>query len=474
MQSKYDLVVVGSGVNGMVCALLAAQRGMSVLLLEGQNSLGGGVRTRSLTLEGFHHDVCSAVHPFGRSSPVLRGLNLEDEGLEWVDPVAPVAHPMLGEEAVLLYQDLGRTAAELGPRGGAAYRSLMNVLLGCWETLEEQLLAPALRPPAPRTLLPLAAFGPLAAAPASWLGRLMGRRGAALWSGLAAHSLLPMESLGSSAVACVLGLLAHKVGWPIPRGGASAIALALEKKLRAAGVEIRLNSWCTSAADLPPARAVVFDLTAGQLSTLLGPRLAPSRRRSLSRYQLGPGIFKADYALSEPVPWSDPRVAEAGTIHIGGELQAIARSERAVWQGRVSHEPFLLAVQPTLFDPTRAPEGKHTFWVYLHTPNGWQGDATEILENQMERFAPGFKEVVLKRNVMNVADFQDYNPNYVGGDILGGANTLYQVVARPFLSPDPYHLGGNMFCCSASVPPGGGIHGMGGFHALQSVVKRLF
>ncbi len=473
MQSKYDLVVVGSGVNGMVCALLAAQRGLSVLLTEGQASLGGGVRTRSLTLEGFRHDVCSAVHPFGRCSPVLRGLNLEAEGLEWIDPPAPVAHPMLGEDAVMLYRDLARTASEIGSMGGVVYRSLMTVLQNCWDILEEPLLGPALRPPAPKTLLPLAVFGPMAAAPASWLGPLMGRRGAALWAGLAAHSLLPMESPGSSAVACVLGLLAHKVGWPLPRGGASAIAQALEKKLRTAGVEIKLDSWCTSVVDLPPARAVVFDLTAAQLSSLLGPRLVTGRRKSLNRYRLGPGIFKADYALREPVPWSDPRVAEAGTIHIGGDLQAIACSERAVWQGRVSQEPFLLAVQPTLFDPTRAPEGKHTFWVYLHTPNGWQGDATEILEHQMERFAPGFKEIVLRRSVMNVADFQEYNPNYVGGDILGGANTLYQVVARPFLSPDPYHLGGNMFCCSASVPPGGGVHGMGGFHAFQSVLKHL-
>jgi phytoene dehydrogenase-like protein len=469
----YDLTVVGSGVNGMVCALLAAQRGLRVLLVEAYHSLGGGVRTEELTLPGFQHDVCSAVHPFGRCSPILRELGLENEGLEWVDPSVPLAHPLLGEEAVLLHSDIEETALELG-RPGKVYATVMKSLTDAWPILEHQLLGPALRIPKPSMLWPLTKFGPAALAPASVLGRAFGRRGAALWAGLAAHSLLPMESLSSSAIACVLGLLAHRVGWPLPRGGSVKIAEALEQKLRRAGVEVALEQKVSRLSELPSSRAVVLDLSAKQVLEVMGPLLQPSVRRQLERFRLGPGVFKVDYALSEPVPWSDPRVKLAGTVHVGGTLDTISRSERAVWQGKISEDPFLLAVQPSLFDPSRAPDGKHVFWVYLHTPNGWTGDCLDVLEAQMERYAPGFRQVVLKRAVKSANDYAAYNPNYVGGDILGGANTLWQVVARPLLSLDPYYLGSNVFCCSASVPPGGGVHGMGGYHAFHSLGRRIF
>ena len=457
----------------MVCALLAAQQGLRVLLMEGYHSLGGGVRTEELTLPGFHHDVCSAVHPFGKCSPILRTLDLEGEGLEWIEPTVGLAHPLLDQEAVLLHREIKRTADELG-RAGKVYSLLMNSLVDAWDTLENQLLGPALKFPEPGMLWPLTKFGPPALAPASLLGPLFGKRGAALWAGLAGHSLLPMESLSSSAVACVLGLLAHKVGWPLPRGGSAQISVALEKKLRAAGVEIVLETPVQSLRDVPPSRSVVLDLSAKQILRVLGPLLSHRVRTQLEKYKLGPGVFKVDYALSDPVPWQDPRVALAGTVHVGGTLATISRSERAVWQSQISEEPFLLGVQPSLFDRTRAPEGKHVFWVYLHTPNGWTGDCLEVLENQMERYAPGFRETVLKRAVRKAGDYEAYNPNYVGGDILGGANTLKQVVARPFLALDPYHLGGNLFCCSASVPPGGGVHGMGGYHAFRSLGKRVF
>ena len=472
-RTEYDLVVVGSGVNGMVCALLAAQQGLRVLLIEGYRTLGGGVRTEELTLPGFLHDVCSAVHPFGRCSPILRDLKLEEEGLEWVDPAVPLAHPLLEQEAVLLHRDIARTAEELG-RAGKVYSLLMNSLVDAWDTLEDQLLGPALKIPELRMLWPLTRFGPAALAPASWLGPMFGKRGSALWAGLAGHSLLPMESLSSSAVACVLGLLAHKVGWPLPRGGSQQIARALEKKLRAAGVEIRLQHTITSLRDVPSARAVVFDLSAKQILNVLGPLLNPWVRAQLEKYRLGPGVFKVDYALSDPVPWKDPRVALAGTVHIGGLLSTISRSERAVWRGGISEEPFLLGVQPSLFDPERAPEGKHVYWVYLHTPNEWSDDCLPVLEKQMERYAPGFQEVLLERAVRTASDYEAYNPNYIGGDILGGANTLRQVVARPFPAKDPYHLGGNLFCCSASVPPGGGVHGMGGYHTFRSLGRKVF
>ena len=470
---EYDLAVVGSGINGMVCALLAAQQGLRVLLVESYRSLGGGVRTEELTLPGFRHDVCSAVHPFGRCSPILRELELEKEGLEWIDPTVPLAHPLLGEEAVLLHRDIDQTALELG-RPGKLYSAVMKNLVEVWPVLENQLLGPALSLPDPALLWPLVRFGPAALAPASLLGRVFGRRGQALWSGLAGHSLLPMESLSSSAVACVLGLLAHRVGWPFPRGGSVKIAEALEAKLRRIGVDVATNQKVSRLNELPPSRAVVLDLSAKQVLQVMGPLLKPGVRAQLERFHLGPGVFKVDYALSDPVPWSDPRVNLAGTVHIGGTLGDIAVSERAVWQGRVSDRPFLLAVQPTVFDPTRAPAGKHVLWVYLHTPNGWRGDCLDVLENQLDRFAPGFREVVLKRSVMGAAEFTAYNPNYIGGDILGGANTLWQVVARPTWSLDPYHLGANVFCCSASVPPGGGVHGMGGYHAFRSLGRKVF
>ncbi len=457
----------------MVCALLGAERGLSVTLIEGHDSLGGGVRTKELTLPGFRHDVCSAIHPFGRCSPILRSLDLESEGLQWVESEVPLAHPLIGEDAVLLYRSVERTALELGPLG-RVYRPLMNRMVADWESLESQLLGPALRVPSLEALLPLARFGPLAVSPASWLGRLFGRRGSALWAGLAAHSLLPMEGLSSSAVACVLALLAHKVGWPFPRGGASAVSEALERKLIKAGVEIQLGQKIGSVGELPRSRAIVLDLSARQIESVVGPLLPNGVRQSLSRYTLGPGIFKADYALSGPVPWLDSRVAKAATVHIGGTLDEISHSERAIWKGEVSASPFMLATQPTLFDATRAPQGQHVFWVYLHTPNGWDGDASDLIEAQMERYAPGFCDLVLERRTHSARQFEAYNPNYVGGDILGGANTLKQVVARPRLALDPYHLGSNMFCCSASVPPGGGVHGMGGFHAFESLWKRCF
>jgi phytoene dehydrogenase-like protein len=470
---EYDLTVVGSGVNGMVCALLAARRGLRVLLVEAYRSLGGGVRTEELTLPGFQHDVCSAVHPFGKCSPVLREIGLESEGLEWIDPPVPLAHPLLGEDAVLLHGDIETTARELG-RSGKVYSTVMKSLTAAWPELEAQLLGPALKMPSPSILWPLTKFGSAALAPASVLGRVFGRRGGALWAGLAGHSLLPMESLSSSAVACVLGLLAHRVGWPLPKGGSARIADALERKLHRAGVEIVTEQKVSRISQLPPSKAVVLDLSAKQVLSVMGPLLEPSVRTQLERFRLGPGVFKVDYALSEPVPWSDPRVSLAGTVHVGGTLDEIARSERAIWRGGVSENPFLLAVQPTLFDTSRAPKEQHVLWVYLHTPNGWTGDCLDVLETQLERYAPGFREVVLERAVKGPSEYASYNPNYVGGDILGGANTLWQVLARPVLSTDPYYLGGHVFCCSASVPPGGGVHGMGGYHAFQSLGRRIF
>ncbi len=474
MNKRYDVVVVGSGVNGMVAASLCREQGLEVLLLEARPTLGGGVRTEELTLPGFRHDTCSAVHPFGRSSPVLKGMGLERYGLEWIDPPAPAGHPLPGQPAVMLYRDLSRTAESIGGKGGQRYRSVMGALCSDWPHLEDALLGSPLRPAAPALLPRLARFGGLALTSASLLGQRFGQRGGALWAGLAGHSLLPMSALSSSAVACVLGVQAHLAGWPLPRGGSASIAGALEARLREQGVEIECSRKITSLQQLPPHRAAILDLSARPLLRLLGPLLDPLRRAALGRYRLGPGLFKLDYALSAPMPWADPLLAQAGTIHLGGDLADISRSEALIWQGRVGEQPYMLGVQPSLFDPTRAPQGQHTFWVYLHTPNGWSGDATDLVERQLERYAPGFRDLVLGRHAMGNADFERDNPNYVGGDILGGANTLWQVAARPFPSPDPYYLGGGAFCCSASVPPGGGVHGMGGYHAARSALRRLF
>jgi phytoene dehydrogenase-like protein len=470
---SYDVVVVGSGVNGMVAASLCRERGLEVLLLEARETLGGGVRTAELTVPGFRHDVCSAVHPFGRSSPVLARMDLEAQGLEWIDPDVPLAHP-LPEGAVLLHRDIELTAGSIGGSEGERYARIMRTLASDWPHLRDQLLGPPLRLPEPAVLPRLARFGSLALTSASVLGRLLGRRGGALWAGLAAHSLLPMSKLSSSAVACVLGLNAHLVGWPMPRGGAGAIAEALERRLREQGVEIATCQKVESLSGLPQHRALILDLSAKPILRLLGPMLPPGRRAALASYRLGPGIFKLDYALSAPMPWKDPSLARAGTVHLGGTLSEIARSEAEVWAGRVCQRPFLLAVQPSLFDPRRAPPGKHTFWVYIHVPNGWKGDARPLIESELERNAPGFRDLVLGSRSLSPADFESDNPNYVGGDILGGDNSLGQILKRPFLSPDPYYLGGKTFCCSASVPPGGGIHGMGGYHAVASVLRRLF
>ncbi len=458
----------------MVAASLLRERGLEVLLLEAGPTLGGGVRTKELTLPGYRHDVCSAVHPFGRSSPVLQSMDLSAHGLSWIDPEVPLAHPMIGAPAVILHRDTEQTALAIGPKGGDRYRCLMDRLCSLWPKVQDQLLGPPLRLPSVDRWLPLAQFGAVALTSASMLSRWLGPRGGALWSGLCGHSLLPMSAPASSAVAAVLGSQAHRVGWPFPRGGAEAISKALEAKLRSQGVEIQVNRHVGSLADLPKHKAVIFDLSARPLLELLGPALSSTRRRALGKFRLGPGVFKIDYALSGPVPWSDPDVKKAGTVHLGATTEEIAESENLVWQGKLGPRPFLLGVQPSLFDNTRAPEDRHTFWVYAHVPNGWTGDAVPLIENQIERFAPGFRDLVLGKHVLGTNDFAAYNTNYVGGDILGGANTLWQVLKRPFLSPDPYYLGDGYFCCSASVPPGGGIHGMGGFHAAASALKRFF
>lgn len=466
MSPDLDAVVVGSGPNGLAAAITLAREGYSVRLYEAADTIGGGMRTAEITLAGFHHDLHSAIHPFGLASPIFSSLPLEEHGLRWVHPEVPLAHPFRDRPAALLHRSLEQTCAEL-EKAGPRYRRYFEPAIDLWPRAAADLLGPVLRlPSAP---LAVTRIGLRALPPASWVGAWLGdERAAGLLAGLAGHSLLPMEALGSSAVAVVLGLLAHRVGWPMPAGGCQSLARALGRVFESLQGEIVLGELVTRLEQLPRSRVLLLDLGPEQVQ-----RLLPHTRGLFRSFRRGPGIFKVDYALDGPVPWRDPACLKAGTVHLGGTLSEISRSEKAVWQGRAPQFPFLLVAQQSLFDPARAPEGKHTLWVYGHVPNGWDGDLTESITAQIESFAPGFRDLILKQVSCSPAAFEKQNPNYVGGDILGGANHLWQVVARPRLALDPYFLGGSNFICSASTPPGGGVHGMCGYHAARSAIRRV-
>jgi phytoene dehydrogenase-like protein len=471
---SYDAVVVGSGPNGLAAAIRLAQEGLGVLVLEANDTLGGGARSAELTLPGFVHDVCSAVHPLGIGSPFFRQLPLDKYGLHWVHPEFPLAHPLDDGTAAVLQRSVGDTAAALG-RDGQAYQRLMTPLVSHWETLAAEVLQPALH--WPRHPFQFGRFGWQALRPASalamgWFGDEPAR---ALFGGLAAHSFLPLEQRASAAFGLVLGLLGHAVGWPLPRGGSQQLADALAAHLRSLGGEIATNVRVESLDQLPLARATLFDLTPLQLCLIAENKLPASYYRRLGTYRYGPGVFRLDYALAGPIPWRAEACRHAGTIHLGGTLTEIAASERAIAEGRPAERPFVLVVQPSLFDPARAPAGKHTAWAYCHVPNGSSSDMTERMEKQLERFAPGFRERILARHAMDCAALESRNANLVGGDINGGAADLWQLLARPVFSPTPYRLPvPGLYLCSSSTPPGGGVHGMCGFHAAEAAIRDCF
>ena len=468
--SEHDAVVIGSGPNGLAAAIELARAGRSVLVREAAESVGGGLRSGELTLPGFVHDLCSAVHPLAAASPFFRTLSLSEHGLEWIEPPAPLAHPLEGDEAAMLLRSVDETAERLGP-DAARYRALFGPLDASWAELEPALLGPMVR--LPRHPLALARFGLSGLQPASSFARRRFRSESAraLFAGLAAHSILSLESIGSTSFGLVLGTTGHAVGWPLPRGGSQRIADALASYLRSLGGEIRTGAPVESLGELS-APTVLCDVTPRQFLRLAGDRLPPRYRRRLERFRYGPGVFKLDWALSEPIPWTAPGCARAGTVHLGGTLEEIAASERAPARGETSERPFVLLAQPTLFDTSRAPEGKHIGWAYCHVPNGSTVDMTETIERQVERFAPGFRECVLARSVSAPADLERRNPNLVGGDIGGGSNELRQLVARPVLRPVPYAtpLDG-IYLCSASTPPGGGVHGMCGYLAACAALR---
>ncbi|HUF30575.1 MAG TPA: NAD(P)/FAD-dependent oxidoreductase [Gemmatimonadaceae bacterium] len=469
-RARYDAVIVGSGPNGLAAAITLALAGRSVLVREGASAIGGGLRSMALTLPGAVHDVCSAVHPLAIGSPFFRTLPLPEFGLEWVHAGVPLAHPFDDTPAAVLARDVDETAAGFGTDADA-YRALVGPLLSDWPVLAPAILQP-LR--IPRHPLVMARFGMSALRAAAPLVRSRfhtpGARG--LLAGLAAHSMLPLGRIPTMAIALVLAVAGHAEGWPFPRGGAQRLAEALAAYLRSKGGEIITGAPVASLAELEPARAVLLDVTPAQLVRIAGDALPSRARRALLRYRYGPGVCKVDWLIEGPIPWSDTRCARAGTVHLGGTLDEIVVAEDAPWRGEHAERPFVLLTQPSVFDPSRAPNGRQAVWAYCHTPHGSTTDVHARIEAQVERFAPGFRDRVVARHVMTAGELEAHNPNLVGGDVGGGANTLLQLFRRPTSAWHPYRTAiPHVYLCSASTPPGGGVHGMCGHHAALAVLR---
>jgi len=466
-------VVVGSGPNGLAAAITLAEAGWQVRVLEAQATLGGGARSMELTLPGFLHDHCSAIHPLGIGSPFFRDLPLHVYGLEWMHSKYPLAHPLDDGTAAVLHRSIEQTEAGL-KEDGLAYGHLMRPLVAQWEALANEFLQPLLHV-SYRPLL-MARFGLLALRSAAGLATRCFRKepARALFAGLAAHSMLPLEAPASAAIGLVLGIFGHAVGWPLPRGGAMRISEALAEHLRALGGTIETGREVTSLDDLPKTDAVFLDTSVWQAAELAKEKISPRLHRKLTGFPHGPSIFKIDYALDRPIPWKAPECGDAATVHLGGTLAEIALAEREVAEGRVPTAPFVLLVQPTIADPTRAPAGQHTAWTYCHIPRASDADMTGAIEAQIERFAPGFSRSILARHISRPSALQSANANLDGGDISGGANDLWHILARPSFSTNPYRLGRtHLYLCSSSTPPGGGVHGMCGYHAARQALSIL-
>lgn len=467
---SYDAVIIGSGPNGLAAAITLAQAGARVLVVEAKATPGGGMRTLEVTLPGFRHDICAAIHPLGKASPFFRNLPLADYGLTWIAPPTALAHPLDDGSAVAVTTSLDATAAELGV-DAPAWQWLFQQLVERWEDALDELLAPL---HIPRHPLLLARYALPLAAPATLLARMLfrGERARAVFAGMAGHSVLPLERSPTAAFGLLLTLLAQTIGWPVAQGGSQAIADALVRYAQALGVDLVCGWEVTSLAELPSARAYLFDTAPKGVLRIVGDRLPPGYRRQLERFRYNPGVFKVDWALDGPIPWTAAACHHAATVHVGGTLDEIAASERAVWRGEHPVRPFVLLAQQSLFDPTRAPAGRQVAWAYCHVPNNSTVDMTAAIEAQVERFAPGFRDRILARATRHAAAMEMYNANYVGGDINGGVQDLFQHFTRPSVSVTPYRTPvKGIYLCSSSTPPGGGVHGMCGYYAAQSVLR---
>ncbi|HMH23335.1 MAG TPA: NAD(P)/FAD-dependent oxidoreductase [Puia sp.] len=471
-RTEFDAVVVGSGPNGLAAAIRLQQEGLSVLLLEAKDSIGGGLRSAELTLPGYMHDICSAIHPLAAGSPFFSTLALEEHGLEYIYPGIAAAHPFDGRQAAVLIGSVEETARLLG-KDEQAYLELMGPLVKDWPAIAADVLGPLHFPSHP---LLMAKFGLKALSAAGYLARRFHTKELrGLWAGMAAHAILPLSKLSTSAIALVLLIAGHRKGWPLPRGGSVSIANALASCFVSVGGKIETGVNVRSLADLPSSKAVLLDLTPRQLLQLGGHNWSPLYKRQLERYRYGPGVFKIDWALDGQIPFSAGRCRLTGTVHIGNTLEEIAEAELITSKGGHPDKPFVLLAQQSISDPSRAPAGKHTAWAYCHVPNGSGRDMTAAIERQVERFAPGFRDLILARHVMNTAQLEEYNANYIGGDINGGMIDIRQLFTRPALRWSPYRTStAGIYICSSSSPPGGGVHGMCGYHAAQRALKDIF
>jgi phytoene dehydrogenase-like protein len=468
----YDAIVIGSGPNGLAAAITMQKAGLSVLLVEAKSTIGGGMRTAELTLPGFHHDICSAIHPLAIDSPFFKTLPLQEHGLEFIHPPIAAAHPFDDGTAASLQHSVTETAQSLG-EDERAYRHLFKPLVKDWPRIAADVLGPLQVPDRP---FAFAHFGLHALTSATHLAkRFQTKKAKGLWAGMAAHSLQPLSNLATSAFGLVLMAAGHTGGWPMAKGGSQSIANALASYFVSLGGRIETNVLVRSLTQLPSAHCVLFDVTPRHLLGIAGHKFSQVYKWQLERYRYGMGVFKIDWALDGPIPFTAPVCRKAGTIHLGNTLEEIANSERATAKGVPVEKPFVLLAQQSLFDTSRAPQGKHTAWAYCHVPHGSTVDMTEKIERQVERFAPGFRERVLARHTMNTAQMEDHNPNYIGGDINGGAIDIGQLFTRPALRFSPYKTSAKgLYICSSSTPPGGGVHGMCGYRAAQKALKDVF
>ncbi len=469
---SYDAVIIGSGPNGLAAGITLAQAGKRAVLFEAKGEIGGGMRSAELTLPGFVHDVCSAIHPLAMASPFFAKLRLENFGLDWIEPELPVVHPMPDGTAIALHRDLQTTANGLG-EDGPRYLRLIEPFVKRANTLLPQLLNQPLRI---KPLPVVNRFAIKSFASAESLARKVfsGEAGRGMFAGMAAHSVRPLSERMTAAVGLLFCITAHASGWPLPRGGSRSIAMAMRGMFESLGGEVVTDHPVSNLSSLPPAEAIFFDLAPSAASRIAGDQLPSRYRKKLERFQHGPGVFKIDWALDGPIPWKSSDAMRAGTVHLGGELEEIAAAEAAVWAGQIPERPFVLVAQQSLFDPMRAPEGKQTGWAYCHVPRGCEENMTERIEAQVELYAPGFRDLILDRHVFSPSALAAYNPNYVGGDITGGVMDLRQMFARPAFRWSPYTTPNRkLYICSASTPPGAGVHGMCGQHAAEAALRRV-